>query len=74
MMRQNETRAYALDIVLSHLRSGLPMHPRMRDRLREIIGETTPEEESILRAYRLAGEADRERSREDMRQLREALS
>lgn len=62
--RQNEARATALDIMASHLRSGLPMHPRRRDHLREIIGETTPEEEAILRAYRLAGEDERQRSRE----------
>lgn len=69
---EDSIRADALDIIASHLRSGLPMHPAMYSQLREIIGETTPEEESMLRSYRLAGEAERERSREDMQQLAEA--
>lgn len=65
------TRDGALMLVEQALYAGTPMHPNMLNHLREIIGETTPEEEARMRSYRLAGEAAAERSREQLRQLAE---
>src|SRR5215831_3316521 len=68
-LSQLVSRKAALDLVANALYTGAPMHPRMHDHLREIIGEVTPEEESRLGAARRAGEAAAERSREQMREL-----
>jgi hypothetical protein len=46
------TRDEALNHVAFLIETGWPIHPRRRDWLREIIGETTPEEEAMLALHR----------------------
>lgn len=57
-MSDNTARADALDLAAAILRSGLPIHPRMKRRIQDAIGELTEEENAMLGAYRRAGEAD----------------
>jgi len=66
------SRETALSLVELHLRTGLPVDPRMHDELREAIGQTTPEEEERMRSARLAGEHERERYRQTMKTFADA--
>ncbi len=66
------SRDTALSLVEMHLRTGMPVHPKMHAELCEVIGETTPEEEARMKAQRQAGEAERERYREMTRKFAEA--
>ena len=42
----------ALHAVEINLRTGVPMSPRLAQQLRDVIGETSPEEEAMLRSAR----------------------
>lgn len=53
------TRDDAFDVALIHAGSGMPMGPRLYQRVREALGQLTEAEETVLRGYRLASEARR---------------
>lgn len=46
------TRDQALGLVEFHIQTGAPIGPKLYRQIREIIGETTPEEEAHFRWLR----------------------
>lgn len=66
-----ETRRAALDLAVSLVASGIPIHPRERDRLVDILGELSPEEEERLEVATRARDAHEARMQDDLHRMTE---